>query len=741
MTARTIHHLLIAEAPVWVLEEIEKGLRGFLWAAKDKANGGQCLVAWDQICKPREFGGLGIRNLRLQGLALRMRWEWLRRTDHSKPWQGLPMLNDEKAREAFDSMVRIDTGSGKTVLFWRDRWIQGRAAEDFAPGKVKRKKKKEKSEVQPVGQSAITDANGTALRTWTPTPDLNRRGRAVPVRTRPGSAVCSPPSSSSLLIVPPAASPSQILPNSSAPGAPDHRIHIHATRTREGRNPPSLASRMDGNANGTNGSGCKSCGPLTDYYIPDYILKPDSEPVLIDNAPSCPVVVFINSRSGGQLGSGLIKTYRELLNVAQVFDLSEESPDKVLHRLYANFEKLKSNGDILAVEIQRKLRLIVAGGDGTASWLLGVVSDLKLSHPPPVATVPLGTGNNLPFSFGWGKKNPATDQEAVKSFLGLVKGAGEMSIDSWHIIMRMRVPQEGPCDPIAPLELPHSLHAFHRVSGSDELNVEGYHTFRGGFWNYFSMGMDAQVSYGFHSERKKNPEKFKNQLTNQGTYAKLGLKQGWFAPSLTHSSSRNIAQLAKVKIMKRPGGRWEDLKIPSSIRSIICLNLPSFSGGFNPWGTPGTRKAQDRDLTAPYVDDGLIEVVGFRDAWHGLVLLSSKGHGTRLAQAHRIRFEFHKGAADHTFMRVDGEPWKQPLPKDDETVVVEISHLRQVTMLANQPCKSKSIDDPTSPSHRGEDNDDSDSLEDEDEWKEGRKKFGAADTFKLPDEVDMAHLS
>ncbi|KAG9146091.1 hypothetical protein Leryth_026263 [Lithospermum erythrorhizon] len=249
--------------------------------------------------------------------------------------------------------------------------------------------------------------------------------------------------------------------------------------------------------------------------------------------------------------------------------------------------------------------------------------------------------------------------------------------------------------------------------------------------------MDAQISYAFHSERKLHPEKFKNQLVNQSTYVKLGCSQGWFCASLFHPSSSNIAQLANIKVMK--DGIWRDLEIPTSIRSVVCLNLPSYSGGLNPWGTPNKNRRNERDLTPPFVDDGLFELVGFRDAWHGLVLLAPKGHGTRLAQAHRVRFEFHKGAAECTFMRIDGEPWKQPLPVDDENFVVEISHLHQVKMLATGDCISQSMHDPLTPvKHETDTRDDDD--EDESVGHEFRK-FGAADTFKIPDEVDISQLS
>ena len=97
VAARPVHHLMVTEAPEWVLEDMNKWMRAFFWAGKDKVSGGNCMVAWNAVCKPPCFGGLGIKNLKLQGLALRVRWEWLKRTDSARPWQGLRMIEDEDA--------------------------------------------------------------------------------------------------------------------------------------------------------------------------------------------------------------------------------------------------------------------------------------------------------------------------------------------------------------------------------------------------------------------------------------------------------------------------------------------------------------------------------------------------------------------------------------------------------------------------------------------------------------------
>lgn len=91
-------------------------------------------------------------------------------------------------------------------------------------------------------------------------------------------------------------------------------------------------------------------------------------------------------------------------------------------------------------------------------------------------------------------------------------------------------------------------------------------------------------------------------------------------------------------------------------------------------------------------------------------------------------------------MRLDGEPWKQPLPIDDDKVVVDISNLGQVNMLATHDCISKSVYDPSSPSPRSHHDEDSSSEESVEDLGE-KRKFGAADTFKLPEDLSSFHFS
>lgn len=61
----------------------------------------------------------------------------------------------------------------------------------------------------------------------------------------------------------------------------------------------------------------KEANFLKDFHIPDYILVPEPKSE-IHHKPQWPVIIFINSKSGGQLGGDLLNTYRSVLNRNQV---------------------------------------------------------------------------------------------------------------------------------------------------------------------------------------------------------------------------------------------------------------------------------------------------------------------------------------------------------------------------------------------------------------------------------------
>ena len=55
--------------PCGICDQIEKYIRSFIWGS----NLNMCrahLVLWEQICKPKKEGGLGIRKVRLMNEAL-----------------------------------------------------------------------------------------------------------------------------------------------------------------------------------------------------------------------------------------------------------------------------------------------------------------------------------------------------------------------------------------------------------------------------------------------------------------------------------------------------------------------------------------------------------------------------------------------------------------------------------------------------------------------------------------------
>ncbi|PVH61987.1 hypothetical protein PAHAL_3G172600 [Panicum hallii] len=102
MSAACVHTLISLKVPDWVFQEIDKRRRGFLWAGKEKATGGQCLVAWPIL-----------------------RWIWLKRTDANRPWKNLSLDfgNDPEVKAMFNASIDIELGDGCLTLFWSDHWL------------------------------------------------------------------------------------------------------------------------------------------------------------------------------------------------------------------------------------------------------------------------------------------------------------------------------------------------------------------------------------------------------------------------------------------------------------------------------------------------------------------------------------------------------------------------------------------------------------------------------------------
>ncbi|TKS74091.1 Diacylglycerol kinase zeta [Collichthys lucidus] len=320
-----------------------------------------------------------------------------------------------------------------------------------------------------------------------------------------------------------------------------------------------------------------------------FIIRPIPSPLMK------PLLVFVNPKSGGNQGTKILQSFMWYLNPRQVFDLSQGGPNEGLE-LYRKVHKL---------------RILACGGDGTVGWILSCLDELALNPQPPVAVLPLGTGNDLARTLNWG--GGYTD-EPLSKILSHVEDGTVVQLDRWNL----------------QVEPNHCAGAEPDEQQTDKLPLDVFN-------NYFSLGFDAHVTLEFHESREANPEKFNSRFRNKMFYA------GTAFSDFLMGSSKDLSKHIKVVCDGTDlTSKVQDLKL----QCLVFLNIPRYCAGTTPWGNP----SEHHDFEPQRHDDGYIEVIGF--TMTSLATLQVGGHGERLNQCREVTLTTTKPLP----VQVDGEP-------------------------------------------------------------------------------------
>ena len=85
--------------PPGVLAAIDARRRAFLWTGSDHTSGAKCLVAWENVCRAKEDGGLGVKRLDTQNACLLLKLIHRLHHPHGSSWamwarEGLDLSGD-----------------------------------------------------------------------------------------------------------------------------------------------------------------------------------------------------------------------------------------------------------------------------------------------------------------------------------------------------------------------------------------------------------------------------------------------------------------------------------------------------------------------------------------------------------------------------------------------------------------------------------------------------------------------
>ncbi|XP_070208433.1 diacylglycerol kinase theta-like isoform X1 [Littorina saxatilis] len=364
------------------------------------------------------------------------------------------------------------------------------------------------------------------------------------------------------------------------------------------------------------------------------LLLPNIQPHMVPEGVQ-PLMVFVNVKSGGCQGLDLVTSFRKLLNPHQVFNLDNGGPLPGLY-VFRNIPNYK---------------ILVCGGDGSVGWVLSCLDNVgqdAMCQSPPMAIVPLGTGNDLARVLRWGPGY--TGGEDPLNVLRDVIDAEEIKLDRWTVIFH---PNEKEQD--------ETKVAIANDTNSANTNEDPTKIFV--MNNYFGIGIDAELCLDFHMAREEKPDKFNSRLHNKGVYLKMGLRR-----MVNRKSCKDLHRHIKVEV----DGKLIELP---PVEGIVILNILSWGSGANPWGPE-----REDTFSKPTHYDGMLEIVGVTGVVHMGQIQSGLRTGVRIAQGGHLRITLMTDIP----VQVDGEPWIQPAGQ-----VVVLRSALKATMLKKSKNKIK----------------------------------------------------